>query len=574
VCFFETYRMKFIWGLFIVTLLIIIVLYNQIKLVVDRWDKRNYGLSITNMNSKYVPSWLDASKQKLPYVGAAIIRMKFHDTYDATGKEIEEAIFMGGTKGKDDALLVYREGRLIDRIGMTNLSDTNATYAIVSVDLNKDGLDDLIIARSNGVKAYLQLGGNKFAIKELLPESSTSTPISLVVSDLDNDGESDVYVSNFTHPSTFMTSTTKSGLTNGDFTATFVDMNGDKLPDLVLANGTTSMEVYRNNNGKFERAGRDFSAMDLDADGDLDIFTQNLAKETHTNHMILRNNGDHEIVRINEGFVKRLKHVDKIRRMNKKEGYIPTGAVGTLKATSVTNQNASLCMRGLSEDPFLGGQSKSTGMNGSNFINDTYRVNNELSAIFPHLLQRTPEISRNAIELNYRTKQDSGVISDEPRNDENKTGLSYEKPILLTKLDEDSDIIFLNVYHRPIAYMSEGSLTEPEIRAYLASRQGKTEYKHAFNEFLNVSLPTGVDFLNAIIRVRYTQKNHDEPMMQEIPSMAGGNGSSSSFVYHINFGGDKGTVIQLVEIQKTDGSIIRYEGAKVNTTLVVSRNHK
>ncbi len=204
------------WSVFVVLIIIFIVIAIWTtdigKISVLRWNKYNYGLSINTINSKYAPIWTNSNKKimdnerSLDYIASAIIKISLPDTKEITGNDIEEVIFMGTIKGKDDALLAYRDGRLVDKIEFTNLSDSTATtYAAVAVDLNNDGLDDLIIARSNGVKAYLQKGNNKFIVNEILPKSDETIPISLAVSDLNHDGEVDVYVSNFSHPNNIRT---------------------------------------------------------------------------------------------------------------------------------------------------------------------------------------------------------------------------------------------------------------------------------------------------------------------------------------------------------------------------------
>ena len=73
----------------------------------------------------------------------------------------QEAIFVTGGQGQDDALLVYdsSQNSMKNIIDKTNLSSKKATYGAVSIDLDKDGHSDLIVAREDGVTLYKNIKG-------------------------------------------------------------------------------------------------------------------------------------------------------------------------------------------------------------------------------------------------------------------------------------------------------------------------------------------------------------------------------------------------------------------------------
>jgi len=234
--------------------------------------------------------------------GAAVLDV------DGDGRE---EIFVGGGAGQPDALLRLRDGRLVDEIGPTGLSSTVATYGACASDLDGDGDVDLLVARNDGITLYVAEGG-AFAARRLpveLPENSV--PLAIAVSDIDHDGDGDLYVSvfvDFPHfvPATFNVpehakanrllrndgelrftdvTTPVTASKQNTFTSLFVDLDGDRYQDLVIAQNTGQVEILRNRrDGGFEAvpfaSGYGFwmgvAAGDYDADGDQDLFFTNV----------------------------------------------------------------------------------------------------------------------------------------------------------------------------------------------------------------------------------------------------------------------------------------------------------
>lgn len=184
------------------------------------------------------------------------------------------ALFVGKPKGEADQLLVKYNGQMIDISDQIPLlQNTNMTYAAVSVDINHNGYTDLIVAREDGVTLYLNKGNGEFEVKKLLNESDKTIPISLTVSDYNKDGNVDIYVSQYTNPKYLLknpnyvaknilfeglglgmfedvTDRTMTSYNNKNtLRAKWIDINSDKLPDLVLDKEDNTKEYLINTRG-------------------------------------------------------------------------------------------------------------------------------------------------------------------------------------------------------------------------------------------------------------------------------------------------------------------------------------
>ncbi len=234
--------------------------------------------------------------------GAAVLDV------DGDGRE---EIFVGGGAGQPNALLGLRNGKLEDRILGTGLESQGASYGSCAIDLDADSDVDLLVAHNRGVTIYVN-ESDGFRAQPLPVElPANSVPLAVSVSDIDHDGDGDLYLSvfvDFPHfvPATFNVpehakanrllrndgdlrftdiTTPETASKQNTFTSLFVDLDGDRFQDLVVAQNTGQVEILRNRrDGSFEgvplATGYGFwmgvAAGDVDADGDQDLFFTNV----------------------------------------------------------------------------------------------------------------------------------------------------------------------------------------------------------------------------------------------------------------------------------------------------------
>lgn len=240
---------------------------------------------------------------------------EFHPCTGATPIDIDGdgvmEIFVGGGAGSPDSLFAWRNQTLVNIIAETTLSDSQATHGANSIDLDNDGDTDLLLTRADGIFLYRNDNGtfSKQQIPVNLP--ADSVPFNVAVGDIDRDGDGDLYISVFVALANFKSATfndpnhAKTNIllrNDGDFVFTditeesgtaslqntflssFLDLNQDGWLDLVVAQNTGQVEIFRNDgNGRFSSqsvtTGFGFwmglAVGDVDADGDQDLFLTN-----------------------------------------------------------------------------------------------------------------------------------------------------------------------------------------------------------------------------------------------------------------------------------------------------------
>jgi len=260
-----------------------------------------------------------------------------------------DEVFIGGGISQGDALFKYTSHGFIDissAAGLPQKPEGTTTYGAVSIDLDKDGLTDLLLTGDYGLLWYRNNGKGFESRKIEVSLDEKSTAATTTVGDFNNDGHADIFLCTyikldkmegqtiFKNPAygsssvllqnkgdnTFTDVTKASGLeyVHNTFQAVFVDIDMDGLMDLVVAYDTGEVRTYRNTDGQH------FTSMpnpltgkyaypmgiavgDYNNDGRVDFFFSNtgtsvptflargdLAKEdTFTSKWILyRNDGD------------------------------------------------------------------------------------------------------------------------------------------------------------------------------------------------------------------------------------------------------------------------------------------
>ncbi|MDR4484121.1 MAG: CRTAC1 family protein [Nitrospirales bacterium] len=249
---------------------------------------------------EFVHHWDD---HRHPFSGAAVIDVDQDGTME---------IFVGGGEGQEDALFTFQEGQLVNIIQGSGLSSTTATYGATSIDMDHDGDTDLLIARNDGISLYLNDHGSFTQQRIPLHLEPDAVPLTIAVSDINHDGHGDLYISMFVSKKAFRSATFNDPahakhnvmlLNNGDLTFTdittssgtaskqntflsaFVDLNGDGWQDLVVAQNTGEVEIFKNErNNTFTpiatNTGYGFwmglAVGDVDKDGDQDLFFTNV----------------------------------------------------------------------------------------------------------------------------------------------------------------------------------------------------------------------------------------------------------------------------------------------------------
>ena len=302
-------KRRILWfiPIFLVILLLIVIIKFRLDANVP-YEVSTEGVEIPT----YTTIELDFDHQytaskSIQVLGAAII--------DLDHKGAEE-LFIGGGRGQEDILYRYEDWAFKDITKDVNYSKgtEEATLSSISLDVDNDGDDDLIISRSFGIWIYTNDKGKLTGKKLDLPLHEDTSPISIAVADLNNDGHFDMYVCGYLQKekieglnifnqkdygglsqlfinngdNSFTDHTESSGLNykHNTFQAVFSDVDEDGNADLVVAHDTGQVRTYRNLGGiKFEMVENPntncysypmgVAVSDYDNDGRVDFFFSN-----------------------------------------------------------------------------------------------------------------------------------------------------------------------------------------------------------------------------------------------------------------------------------------------------------
>jgi hypothetical protein len=209
----------------------------------------------------------------LPFLASAVIDI------DGDGRE---ELFLGGGHGQSDGLLSF-DGEAFqaaeDVAGIAKDMD-DASHGAVVLDVNRDGAQDLIVARESGVWLYENRGGRFTSRKLDLNLRDDTHALSVAVADLNGDGHFDMYVSGYIRndlveglnifnkegyggsselyinrgDNSFDNRTAEWGLTyrHNTFHSVFIDVDNDSDLDLVVAHDTGQVRTWKNVGQGFE----------------------------------------------------------------------------------------------------------------------------------------------------------------------------------------------------------------------------------------------------------------------------------------------------------------------------------
>ena len=203
----------------------------------------------------------------LPFAGSAII--------DVDNDGVEE-VFFGGGMDQMDAFYRFTDGSFSDiteSLGWTK-QPSDKTFGAVALDLDADGDTDMLVTRQSGVWLYTN-SGDSFDAKLLdLDLDEQTVPLSVAVSDLNRDGQYDLFVAGYiarrfvegetifnktyggvsdlylnTGNDTFEKITAEAGMEyqHNTFMGVFIDIDNDTFEDLIVAHDTGQIRTWKNN---------------------------------------------------------------------------------------------------------------------------------------------------------------------------------------------------------------------------------------------------------------------------------------------------------------------------------------
>ncbi len=220
--------------------------------------------------------------------------------YDGDGKP--DLFFVAAVGGTSHLLRNVGGGKFEDVTSKAGLAGVQAGFGCAAGDFDNDGVTDLAVCESEGVRLFHNEGSGKFAEvtrKAGLEREAGCVTVAFV--DYDHDGDLDLYV---TMAPTGPTNTRKNKLWRNNGNSTFTDVseesglglpatgadvavsdfNNDRAIDFVLAGGAAGAAIYLNpREGKFTALpGIDFtkeklpptvgvSVLDFDKDGWMDL---------------------------------------------------------------------------------------------------------------------------------------------------------------------------------------------------------------------------------------------------------------------------------------------------------------
>ncbi|MBW2573005.1 MAG: CRTAC1 family protein [Deltaproteobacteria bacterium] len=270
--------------------------------ILDRQD--DYNVDLTGVE---VPAYQESTitfnqgndfSISLPFLASAII--------DIDGDGTEE-LFLGGSKNTPDGLFRFQDNKLTAIDGAGGITkDNSASLGSIVLDVDKDGQQDLLVAREDGIWLHHNNKGTFTAEKldAIMPEGTLALSIANIFRE-GYGGSSRLFINN--GDNTFTDSTEQAGLTykHNTFQSAFIDVDRDGKEDLIVAHDTGHVVTWRNKGGiRFERVSNPntnsysypmgIGITDLGDDGLADFFFSNVGS-TPPNFLIRGDLADSQV---------------------------------------------------------------------------------------------------------------------------------------------------------------------------------------------------------------------------------------------------------------------------------------
>ncbi|GHB02103.1 hypothetical protein GCM10009069_26110 [Algimonas arctica] len=242
-------------------------------------------------------------ENSLPFLASAALDL------DGDG---QDELFLGGGDRQADQFFAFQDGRFVPLNITVDKGDIDATHGAVTLDMDNDGDTDMLVARESGVWYHENQGGTFSSVNLNLPLADNTTPLSIGLADINQDGLADMYVSgyikiertegetNFSNGYggysylflnegsgqwTDISKTAGVWRQHNTFIGLFADLDNDRDSDLIIAQDTGKVEMYSNNgdltfspiaNPSDYSYPMGIAAGDYDNDGLIDLYFSNV----------------------------------------------------------------------------------------------------------------------------------------------------------------------------------------------------------------------------------------------------------------------------------------------------------
>lgn len=232
------------------------------------YDISSDGLVIPRFTQQTLPFEPGYDETKtLPFAASAVV--------DIDGDGIEE-LFFGGGREQNDTFYRFVDGKFIDISNDVGWEKPAAdkTFSALSLDLDVDGDNDLLITRQSGVWLYENTNSQFNGSKLNLDLDAETVPLAVGLADLNRDGHFDLFVAGYIArefvqgetifnleyggvselyinkgDNTFQKATNNSGMAykHNTFLGMFIDVDNDLNEDLMVAHDTGQVRTWKNN---------------------------------------------------------------------------------------------------------------------------------------------------------------------------------------------------------------------------------------------------------------------------------------------------------------------------------------